>query len=58
MLPVVIQVLLRRKSKRKGKPVPLMSDEKLDHLAGRWMLGLLAIALFFGAGYWYTQVAA
>jgi hypothetical protein len=58
MLPVVIQVLLRKKSKTKGNPAPLISDEKLDRLAGRWMLGLVAVALFFGTGYWYTQVAA
>jgi|DEB19_MinimDraft_2_1074335.scaffolds.fasta_scaffold58777_2 hypothetical protein len=58
MLPVVIQVLINKKSKIKGNPVPLMSDEKLDRLAGRWVLGMVAVALFFGAGYWYNQVAA
>jgi hypothetical protein len=58
MLPVVIQVLINKKSKIKGNPVPLMSDEKLDRLAGRWVLGMVAVALFFSAGYWYNQVAA
>ncbi len=58
MLPVVLQVLLRRKSKLRGEPTPLMSNEKLDRMGRRWVAVIFAIGLFFGLGYLYTQFAA
>ena len=58
MLPVITQVLLRRKSKLKGSTTPLMSDEKLDRAGRRWVITLLVICLVVGLGFVYTQFAA
>ncbi len=58
MLPVVTQVLLRRKMKLKGSPAPLMSDEKLDRMGRRWVVAILAVCLLVGLGYLYTQFVA
>jgi hypothetical protein len=58
MLPVLVPVLLRKKSKPKGVPTTLMSDEKLDHAGRRWVDALSAVCLFFGLGYLYTPLAA
>ncbi len=57
MLPVVIQVLLRKKSKRNDEPTTLMSDDKLERMGRRWVASILAIGLFFGLGYLYTRFA-